>query len=485
MGSRLEIATSAYEKAPISRLPPEMLAYIFLWHIWISGIPDAPFKTTKTHYRWIRITHRSRETQLHISTLALYSPWIPSLEAIIPQCTRAITLDLLVTNHELDVVSRFFPPSAPCLRELQLAQKRVGRLYWKNLSSLPSASHGRMLSFLQSFEVVYVEDIDTGFQVSYSEVVCVLHGLPLLEQLVLVSVVKALPSGIDSPPPISEHISLPKLHHIKLQGDPLVTVHLLDHLIVPPDTNIQMLLVGWDPLRSTTLPFFADALRSKVKTPIETDDLEPLCKLCIGDRTLLFFKRTPVAPAASSDVVSLSSVPQAHLSVQFFDFPNSTPALSILDAAARVGQLPSRDVKELEIQNISYFPSAWENILRTMPNVRTLRFSGTPSRDGVPQDNTIVRLLSTHTHNADMQCESLLMPHLKHVELDQIEFKGRDTMMSGEHSVIAEICEVVKEREEAGFKLELVTIKACRNVTVEDISLLRMVVGTDRDGEEK
>ncbi|KAH8091674.1 hypothetical protein BXZ70DRAFT_952818 [Cristinia sonorae] len=514
----------------IGRIPVEILARIFFWIV--VGTHDT---RSSRGTRWITITHvcrhwrqvalntptlwtdicvegtvepaatflkRSKGAQLHIHVeMSLIAPDIRLLHAVAAESHRAATLSLDLEQNRFNAMSSSFPSAFPHLR--QLIVNISGDIPIQTISvltpaffstgvdgrntSTPALEYLKLTNLQISwantsfpstlrciiFQVGGMVPTDHPSLVSYLDIVHALQGLPLLEVLHLRGVFRALSSPIALPPPVEKHVQLPRLRDMALYGDPTVSIHIMDHLVIPPDCRIAMRLDGNRVPEVATYPFYAAPLRAKLADPIiPVEGKGALQQVAIDQSSVSFFKRHE------------SSIVYPHLLVDvifgYRDRPESLPVFDLMDAVCH--QLPICDVSTLVVTGWLPTNLVWEKILGAMPNIRVLRITGSLPR-------VVLSLLGTRERDTvgvlpQDRLPPFLMPKLERLELHKVPFRlGEETW---DHSSFVErLCEVLSARSDAGSSPVELTITKCTSLWDCDISELQDVVAGTVDWDEE
>ncbi|KAH8092247.1 hypothetical protein BXZ70DRAFT_1010942 [Cristinia sonorae] len=516
---------------PVSRLPSEVLAYIFHWYIRIvtgdqpdptrlallrevcrswdevvmssaalwSRISVTEYSTLKATQTWLA---RSKEALLDIEIFSADSPTRPedrnTVKVVMPHIRRARTLSLEMSDETYDDVADVIPSRAPYLQTLEiLAPYSYNRLVRGGLTFLACCEMPCLLHLsLKGYHhtpVLFPPSI-THLQLSpfYTQ----RHELPtVIQTIATLTSLECLTLDLETTFTSSPHAvqalavscSLPRLKKIDLSINVENTIStLLDCFVVPSFARIRL---RNDISLGESVTALASSLSAKLKTSIvDAEDKYAVEKMFIKIGSIAFFKRMDGedrAPISADTILP-------HLEI------------SCIRAGPRIlqicDQLPLRDVIHLSVDTY-YKP--WLSLVQTFHNIETLEIGGRPAAVMSPKDIITLLRIDTMTNQQngrafEGETESLplnaaaaattihsTLPKLKRIILIGINFYDVRESNGGLASTwfINGLRAVLRSRHREGAKVEEMEIKECFHVNEADIEWLRRTVAVDWDGK--
>ncbi|KAH8091709.1 hypothetical protein BXZ70DRAFT_1067283 [Cristinia sonorae] len=300
---------------PIFRLPPELLAKIFLF-----CIPVVDRNTQQYDASWISITYvchywrevalhapslwtdifvrrgsaginwrfldeylvRSKQAPLYVQICGGISAADNSFRKIIDNLARVESLIVELFAPQLEAAVKRSPPSLPQLHTLELWGRSpvdydIPRPIPKFLTqiTIPSLTSLVVKSYYIDWSTIvlpstllelwlYYDCAFTGkWRCSPSEILPALSHLPALLSLGLEETLTHFPDNTTLLPPVTTTVSFPQLRKLHLSGPALPCIHFMQHCQFPASTTIGLSL---DPLTPEAIPVVTPLIRSAMET---------------------------------------------------------------------------------------------------------------------------------------------------------------------------------------------------------------------------
>ncbi|TCD71719.1 hypothetical protein EIP91_005485 [Steccherinum ochraceum] len=503
----------------IAYLPAEMLAAIFQWYIVAMKLNRGLKVPSLGHYDWVRITHvchdwrevamttpslwteillrdpgstdrvqqfleRSKQIPLRLQVLRVTDRWTSTLKILATQMDRVEDLAFVASLEQAKRFVDELPPDAPLLRSLHAFDRtsdETPRATVRNYPLLPFSfskwntpalrnlqitnyrivwTRGAFPSSLTRLSVIGAETV------GYSDVVDALQGLQSLVHLHLTNV---FPSGLPHQSRQQKLLSLPNLDGIELSGAILPTIYFIDHCRFPPETHISYTFdTRWneDLLRvaHSAFPLAAKLNAARIGS-------EPAVKaVAIDSHGLRLFRYISEGPTSAPENRYIN---RAHVYLHSL-CSIVTAKKFIVDVCP---QLPLEGALELTLYSVpcpAGSLSPWKAMMAGMGSLERLRIIRRP----YPNPKDILAILSLTISGAPAGnqtiSEQYAMPKLKELYLSEIRF--RSPAIPGDTSFVDGLCEILKLRESAGFKIQLLVLTRCLNMNREDVSVLHAFV---------
>ncbi|KZT23906.1 hypothetical protein NEOLEDRAFT_1242855 [Neolentinus lepideus HHB14362 ss-1] len=401
---------------PIARLPPELLAEIFLAYMSTNeNSTFYPFSRYKYHRRfyiaqvcqhwrqvaledprlWANIDLsagprcvkemllRSKKAHLTISgNASSYRDSSESFELILAELSRVRCMDLIATRSFLQEFHTTGPRNVPCLRALKLSRSYqdpddfmqplpfISSLPLSNLEDLSVANYpldSFRMSALPTLTSFSWTESDVEWTVSF--LLALLRNMPLLRTLILSG--SPLRSEDNTKEPI---VNLPQLNYLSINCPSAPCAAILAHLSFPARATTAIFVDASTQLPTrrliTTLERIAAAMREMLESePIRTFVVE--VSTSAGSRVELK-GWTTVLPRDGC---------RQELEPKFRLVVSTTYALEMMmEVVAR--KLPLSSVDYLQLDGVSKF-RAWKRTFREMGDLTQLHVCGTAA-DGLP-----------------------------------------------------------------------------------------------------
>lgn len=494
---------------PISRLPPEILGYIFLqvaqWaprhaasYEWVRRIThvcrDWRELALGTPRLWTEISScdiddidrfktfiaRSKQAPLKIQLVDLYSEAMSSLifHEVVREINRAEELSVHIADGFVETYIDHAPPSAPLLRKLNLkdVQRSSGVLFPFLKCAMPA---------LQELTSSYPIQLDTGtlsttltrlclstetyrteaVQFLPSTVAGAMKNLSALEYLELTNVFRPLPHRLL--PPVETVVRLPNLRLIDLTGPFLSCAHFLNHCIFPASTT-SIIIRTMSPHKnpnsvwSLGLPVVSSKLVSSRQADVEEGVIK---SLVVSEGSLELYRASshgPAEPALRLDVGSQKPTRGTHIVVG--------KILPFLPAAWN-----ARTLTVIHFSSFTRFPSknVWLAVPQALLNIVKLTLIGR-----VPGAELFDLLLwrsgtedeAARAHPADPSSPFVLQM-LEHIKLKEVSFR----QSWNDADFFEGLKKALAQRDLAGSPLKEVTVKECHKIYDKKLEELRQL----------
>lgn len=501
---------------PIARLPPELLAQIFVAYIAAMKGYSSYRHRGSSHYYWVEVTHvchhwrevalntpklwsdiliesgcgsvervqtfiaRSKQAALHIAVLSTKEKWYPTLQEVLREIHRAETLKLKLGRDVLSVAMNHLPSKAPHLRLLDIQTPYnstpsdyvvfpLGKCAAPSLTDLTISSHRVNWAkgiFPQSLARLYISGGAQNTSLC-KDVVEALDGLPALEYLQLIDVLSPFPESTTSLPPTFSPVCFAKMKDLRIASSALISVYFLAHCVVPASTKITLTIQS--SCSAEAVPLMIAPLSSKLNEGLIADGKQAVNSVVISSSCMTFYKRE-AAPVTTDRM-------QPHF---ILNLPVGMRDGLILGSL--YPHLPLRDVATLSIANITYHQWAkpgWLKMLEAMENLQALTFVG-DSLSTVTL-NSLLRARTTSTDAEPDPKRPHLMPKLKQIALRRYRFREADDD-DEETTFVNELRKTLSLRKASGSRIRRVVVKECINMDEGDIKVLQKSVAVIWDG---
>ncbi|KAH7923980.1 hypothetical protein BV22DRAFT_1035737 [Leucogyrophana mollusca] len=502
--------------APISSLPPELLAAIF-----VECVNSYHSQPTSFHM-WIRVAHVCRHwrdvalacpalwnhlvfgdpavteimiTRSKLVPLVIRSDFVTSLnydgvQVALRHTARAKDLHLVATEDSLRRLLNDIKEPAPLLESLSLKIPRSHTFFTLEAYKIPEAFLGGMTPRLRKLVLYKCElawdspilgnliHLDISGTVSsgsptLAQVLAALARMQALESLSLADIIPLLPM-----PPVSYHkpVALSRLRHISLKGEADRCAQLLAHLTYPRAVILKLACttsVIHGPDFSSIFPFVSAFEPSSIPSELRlhSASLTNLCiQLCKAVRNRVSmptdsFGESPSERFEDSDVHFELNLSWAYMSI---------------DQAQRLavtvcGQLPTAGVRSMHLYGIEEAPDwFWEQMSRQMPALnsmflRDVRVGG------------LIHLLRQREDeqpkmSGEMEWTTVPLPGLREITLEQTLFRYTRSADAPERMDAEDLVVCLKSRSSLGSPLRKLTIQRCVNIFQEQADMLKEAV---------
>lgn len=294
-----------------------------------------------------------------------------------------------------------------------------------------------------------------GGEPGVTDVLRLLHGLPLLERLSLSAATSTSPHYMASHSPATAPVTLSRLKKMSV-GSPML--QLLKDIIHPTTTSFIIYYHSPHP----PLPLLLATLHPKISQRV-------IDAVTLKDYSLSFHGGDRHRESCITCYISYLGLSSGILG----EF---------------CAQLPLQQVTKLNITGyVSEYPhgEAWIKLLQTLVGVTDLNIqnygcSHKPVRAGML---TFLRPLRGRQPSGSPNHVQHLLPNLKRISLTGVSLGFRKEGGSTRTLVVKRLSATLKSREEAGCRVEEVQIKDCRRMDKRDVSFLRECVQVEWDGK--
>ena len=486
--TRTEVAPSGiYEQYPI-------LAVTHVCQQWREVALTAPFLWSR-----IKVTGRTRgarlldafllrakNTPLELEAENLAPIWMYITRKIAQPVIRSKVLSLTLSSTLIDNVVGDLPRYAPLLEKLFLRDAGPNQ-NGLNCPFLPEAflrMHLPVLSEL-SIKDYYIPwsrtpfpqtltrlSISGGFGLeryigNYSDIIPAISHLYMLEHL-------TLEDAFFAPPPNRTFdvypLVLPRLRSVFVSGDPRHAAVFLSSCELYPWIQISQETINLSEAEALSL---VTPLIHVVTPclPVEYDGemRYTVCALSCQRNFIQFYTSLREDPGVN---IEESCHPYFR-----FAFPERHAKQGIL----LISGLPLHDIKVLKVNCSSYTFSSMDTWKDALGNMRGIEYLDITNHDGDCRADAIISLLWLNSTQVDEPVsQSYLMPKMKYLRLAEVDF-----VLPGEESsntFVTALCDVLKQREDAGCKVFDLVLEKCFNLDRGDIAMLEGVVRVTWDG---
>ncbi|TCD65759.1 hypothetical protein EIP91_002243 [Steccherinum ochraceum] len=517
----------------IARLPPEILAQVFLhcivpvaiggyacppshkWlkvshvcHFWREVALGTPGLWTHIHVRGLATTlecanaflDRSRQSMLTLRVDFVAWKLSPVIHALIRSMVRADNLHLYLPITTMKEIGRLLPHFAPHLRSLYLGidcdlyrgDESYDTSQFLRACSAPALQelkisnvHFEGLKGTLPFTLKHLSIYNPGRgpSESLSVLLGILQGLCSLESLAISSdMYSALPSIPSS------SIHMPHLKFLRVDTSTEECVHLLALLVIPASTIVSV--SSRTRVQDDDGILLASVLVDKLMACVQHICRENMTAKLVLSRTHLRVFQTDRSDHEARSVESWQS-PQ--FDVAFIGPNGNIPCSWFADVCTLASPL---DVGILFISDgrlLDCSPtlspehnSAWHEVLRSMPNLFFLGINNRVMSGRIKDDHAVLELIRPYRSSSpdDIGATStsefrIPVPKLEHLLLQDVTFKAAKS--SRGPRFVDELMDVFQQRKEAGCELKQIIIRKCVNVEKRNVKKLRKVVAVAWD----
>ncbi|KDQ51397.1 hypothetical protein JAAARDRAFT_41247 [Jaapia argillacea MUCL 33604] len=422
-----QLCTKRNSLVPVSRLPPEVLANIFVQHASQTGLSSPPI-SSGCSVDWIAVTHvcrhwrevalatprlwcslpfqrpkwvpemivRSRLAPLHVTVnrrtmTSQYPRPLPQIHSALEHMSRIRSLVLELPASDLRTLS--LSPPAPALNTLTLFNWGT-----RNTFPIPEDAFGLVTPSLRRLDLtgctpswgspmfngltslrVKNNSVAESGRPTFTRLLEILSGNPQLESLALID---CLSSPSSDSHPRNPAVRLPMLTFLHLEDEALGCSHLLSSLSVPPTTSLKLSSFAFKSSHFASL--FASAKNLGISTPVLCLDISgswTQVTLRGYDHPLSSPHSMPGDIAATQSAVSLRSDQTPHIEI-CLGLPDPTSGLvemiltegcSVMDLTC-LEEIIAREVLSTSIGVVK--ESWWRGQFEKWQGVRTLTIVG-------------------------------------------------------------------------------------------------------------
>ncbi|KAH8092242.1 hypothetical protein BXZ70DRAFT_1067139 [Cristinia sonorae] len=474
-------ATETYELSPMSKIPPEILAEIFIharyqdrtagwlaitlvcrhWRelaldttaLW----NDVTFSATNLGSTHIDPRHLARAKQSPMRLEITAFAFTESLRLLLSEVHRAETLVIITFGSTMLSILQHLPPSAPLLTSLQVyinTESGVTR-NTEFLNGCETPALRSLSIFHYTWDWTETFTLPRGLTsltlfidesgCDMNRLVHAVQGLPVLKSLTLAHLHHSVIPAFVAP---TVKMILTHLQEMSISGFPPDVVRFLDHFNYPLSATTSLDLKDVENFDFNDLSLLLGPIRSRME--ITANLMTEL--VLSGSLMEIYVDKAPVPSIYSS------SPEPPH--PPFFRLAMPPEGISV--------HLPLWNITSLGIPRDFQFEDTldrptWARLFQRIPNVEILAIGGQRMSSSFPymRPATVLTLLGLRIVPAATTGEeesTYLFPRLKHLFLRDITLSplGRN-----DFTFLQSLAEVLVSRAAAGYKLELLTVAEC------------------------